>query len=331
MYTLEVKRFFNEVYLPNRCFFVTWQAVEYYNQPNVQVLIEINETQDPSATPFPKFPSVEDAITYYETTKANELIGNLNANLGYTNWDSYNIEEVDPPVSALIANLDSTIAGLTTSLGNKVDKTTTVNTHALSTNVSVTKSDLGLGNVDNTSDSGKPISTATQAALDGKAATTHTHSSSDITNFSESVQDAIGSALSSEFNYNDGSNTINLRTRTFNFPTRSLNTSVQISSSQDALVSYSVDIACSLSISGGQAGTIYLRYADDSGHTTNVKEVCRFAASNTGTLTIGLALNQIATGTLSGVIPSGKYMKLVTENNTGTPTFTYKNAQEVLL
>ena len=32
-----------------------------------------------------------------------------------------------------------------------------------------TKSDVGLGNVDNTSDLNKPISTATQNALDGKA------------------------------------------------------------------------------------------------------------------------------------------------------------------
>jgi hypothetical protein len=32
----------------------------------------------------------------------------------------------------------------------------------------ITKADLGLGNVDNTSDASKPISTATQTALDGK-------------------------------------------------------------------------------------------------------------------------------------------------------------------
>ena len=32
----------------------------------------------------------------------------------------------------------------------------------------ITKADIGLGNVDNTSDANKPISTATQAALDGK-------------------------------------------------------------------------------------------------------------------------------------------------------------------
>lgn len=44
----------------------------------------------------------------------------------------------------------------------------TANPHA------VTKSQVGLGNVDNTSDLGKPISTATQAALDLKANYTDT-------------------------------------------------------------------------------------------------------------------------------------------------------------
>lgn len=38
-------------------------------------------------------------------------------------------------------------------------------------NVTLTSSDVGLGNVDNTSDANKPISTATQTALDGKEAT----------------------------------------------------------------------------------------------------------------------------------------------------------------
>lgn len=40
----------------------------------------------------------------------------------------------------------------------------------------VTKSDVGLGNVDNTSDANKPISTLTQTALNGKSDTGHTHS-----------------------------------------------------------------------------------------------------------------------------------------------------------
>jgi hypothetical protein len=43
-----------------------------------------------------------------------------------------------------------------------------------------TKSQVGLGNVDNTSDANKPISNAAQAALDGKAASSHSHSAADV-------------------------------------------------------------------------------------------------------------------------------------------------------
>lgn len=43
-----------------------------------------------------------------------------------------------------------------------------------------TKADVGLGNVDNTSDADKPVSTATQAALDGKAASEHDHAIADV-------------------------------------------------------------------------------------------------------------------------------------------------------
>jgi len=54
--------------------------------------------------------------------------------------------------------------------------------------VSLTKGDVGLGDVDNTTDLAKPISAATQAALDGKAAASHTHTASAITNFAEAVE-----------------------------------------------------------------------------------------------------------------------------------------------
>jgi hypothetical protein len=52
--------------------------------------------------------------------------------------------------------------------GSFVPTTRTVNGHALSADVTVTKGDVGLGNVDNTSDVNKPVSTAQQAALDQK-------------------------------------------------------------------------------------------------------------------------------------------------------------------
>lgn len=44
----------------------------------------------------------------------------------------------------------------------------------------LTKTTVGLANVDNTSDANKPVSSATATALAGKANTTHTHTSADI-------------------------------------------------------------------------------------------------------------------------------------------------------
>lgn len=55
------------------------------------------------------------------------------------------------------------------SLSDKVSNTRTVNGHALSSDVVVTKGDVGLGAVNNTSDADKPVSTDTQTALNAKA------------------------------------------------------------------------------------------------------------------------------------------------------------------
>ena len=71
--------------------------------------------------------------------------------------------------------------GVTAAQVGAVPTSRTVNGKALSANISLTKADVGLGNVDNTSDTNKPISTATQTALNGKAKTSHTHAAGDIT------------------------------------------------------------------------------------------------------------------------------------------------------
>lgn len=54
--------------------------------------------------------------------------------------------------------------------------------------VALVKADVGLGSVDNTSDLGKPVSTATQTALDGKANTSHTHSIASLTDFAAEIR-----------------------------------------------------------------------------------------------------------------------------------------------
>ena len=69
----------------------------------------------------------------------------------------------------LTTEVDSQGTATSQALSQKVDKTTKVNGHPLSEDVTLTKSDVGLGNVDNTADLEKPVSNAMQAALDQKA------------------------------------------------------------------------------------------------------------------------------------------------------------------
>ena len=119
--------------------------------------------------------------------------------------------------------------------------------------------------------------------------------------------------------------------RSFSYTTRGLNTCFQPSATRDAAVSYAVDISTSLSLLAGQQGTVYMEIFTNSACTTGSQEVTRFVNGQTGALTIGLALTQNVTGTLNGIIPAGTWVKLRTENNTGTPTFTARPGQETLL
>lgn len=71
-----------------------------------------------------------------------------------------------------IADLDSAVAGVIASDGSGwIHKTYAV----LKTAMAFVKGDVGLGNLDNTSDVNKPVSSAQQAALDGKSNTGHSH------------------------------------------------------------------------------------------------------------------------------------------------------------
>ena len=73
--------------------------------------------------------------------------------------------------------------GSTSSTAHRGDHGATAYTHSQTSGNphGTSKADVGLGNVDNTSDANKPVSTAQQTALDGKAAASHSHSGADIT------------------------------------------------------------------------------------------------------------------------------------------------------
>lgn len=71
----------------------------------------------------------------------------------------------------------------------------------LKTGLALTKSDVGLGNVDNTSDANKPVSTATSTALSGKSDVGHTHTLANVSDVTitvsnlNSLDDGIDSTL----------------------------------------------------------------------------------------------------------------------------------------
>ena len=65
-------------------------------------------------------------------------------------------------------------------IGTKTHAVIDTHLDSISNPHSVTKGQVGLGNADNTADLNKPISTNTQTALDGKAATTHNQDASTI-------------------------------------------------------------------------------------------------------------------------------------------------------
>ena len=77
-----------------------------------------------------------------------------------------------PSASGTLATLDDIVGS--------VAGVSSVNTRTGA--VTLNKADVGLEDVDNTSDASKPISAATQTALDGKANATHQHDYNDLLN-----------------------------------------------------------------------------------------------------------------------------------------------------
>ena len=113
-----------------------------------------------TGTPTTTTPSVNDnstkiASTAYVQQELTDLVGGAPAA-----YDTL-LE-----ISASIANGDSDVVSLTTTVGGKLQKDQNLSDL---TDASTARTNLALGNVDNTSDADKPVSTAGQTALDLKA------------------------------------------------------------------------------------------------------------------------------------------------------------------
>lgn len=148
--------------------------VNYYKKNETYTQTEINNL----ISAIPKFnilvvtslPTSNISSTTIYLKKENEDSGNLYTEYIYTNnaWEILGSQKVDLTGYATEQWVEGKGYLIASDIIGKVDKTTTVNGKALSSNIELSKSDIGLGNVDNTSDLSKPISTATQNALDLK-------------------------------------------------------------------------------------------------------------------------------------------------------------------
>lgn len=105
----------------------------------------------------------------------------------------------------------------------------------------------------------------------------------------------------------------------------------QISSSRNSEVRYSITISSTVSLSGSGTGYVVLEISPTNSSTaSDWIEIGRVSSGQSGTLVIGLVLNQIGGGQICGTIPSGYYVRLRSVTIGGTPTYTYNSGQEVL-
>lgn len=128
-------------------------------------------------------------------------------------------------------------------------------------------------------------------------------------------------------NYNDLTNkptipTVN--TPTVSNPVRAFNSAFQPSSIRNSEVQYSISISASMSISGGQSGTVYLETSPNNSIWTLQAQI---STANSGALAVGLNLTNTETKTIRAFVPAGYWVRLRTA---GTGTITYITSQEVL-
>lgn len=111
-------------------------------------------------------------------------------------------------------------------------------------------------------------------------------------------------------------------------PSRTVGTAFQPNATKGTYCTYTFLISCSLSLTGGQEGKVDL-LSDTSNPPTTLRDT--ISQSNTGTLTIGLALTQANKFSLSYIVPPAHYVKLVSTNVTGSPTITLISQAEVTI
>jgi len=111
--------------------------------------------------------------------------------------------------------------------------------------------------------------------------------------------------------------------------TRPINsTAFRPSATKSCHVSYTVRIACSLTLTSGTYGAVILEQSANG--STGWTELTRCENGNTGTLTIGLNTVQTGCYNITGDPKQGYYLRMRQSTTNGTPTYIYVTGQETI-
>jgi hypothetical protein len=117
-------------------------------------------------------PTADRTITFPDATGTVALTTDISVTAASTTtFSNKSISLGSNTVTSTLAQLNTAIsdADVATLAGTETLTNKTLTSPVINTPTGITKTDIGLANVDNTSDANKPVSTATQTALDLKA------------------------------------------------------------------------------------------------------------------------------------------------------------------
>lgn len=185
--------------------------------------------------------------------------------------------------------------------------------------------------------------TGLQTALDAKALLSHTHVISDTTGLQGALDDKVSLSLLASATSSISSSIATLQTQVNGISTsspaitmgvsKSIVTSISatgtlLSSTRVTNVMYSVNVVTTASIGGASAGEVLLEVSPTNTSTSTWTVLNRIKNSQTISLAIALNSVQDLTFTMIGNVPAGYYVRVRSNNISGTPTYSFITGEE---